>query len=209
MGFISRYGNNNNMTSPMDRLYDGISEQINILSNELRQMSANTIRENSDCYVTMLSAVSMLAEYENKGLLYIGGVNNKNKKNEEIIEEHHNKALSKSDNKKLIYSLDNKESEIVVPDRDEKFELGNPRGTLRLDCQDMVDDGSLMNLQIQYGRDKEGRNGSYANAILPSNHYLGRRIITNNTLNCYLPAKRYINFRSSLHKIYICYNDKI
>ncbi|CAF1379479.1 unnamed protein product, partial [Adineta steineri] len=56
MGFISRYGNNNNMTSPMDRLYDGISEQIMISSNELRQMSAITIRENSDYYVTMLSA---------------------------------------------------------------------------------------------------------------------------------------------------------
>ncbi|CAF0980412.1 unnamed protein product [Adineta steineri] len=249
MGFISRYGNDNNMTSPMDRLYGGISEQINISSNELRQMSVKRIRENSDYYVTMLSAVYMLAEYENKGLLYIGRSNNKNKKNEEIIEEHHNKALSKSDNKKLICaiekfidsfdvdqidvakqvvtshrynidgkfnirppfgtenrnkfldSLDNKELEIVAPDRGVKLGRGNPRGILRLDCQGMVGDRPSMNLQIQYRRDNGGRSGSYKNAILPGNHYLGLRIIINNTLNCYLPANQYINFRSSVFSI--------
>ncbi|CAF4338705.1 unnamed protein product, partial [Adineta steineri] len=109
---------------------------------------------------------------------------------------------------KFLTSLDNKESEIVAPDRGVKLGRGNPCGIIRLDCQGMVGDRPSMNLQIQYRRDNGGRSGSYANAILPSNHYLGFRIITNNTLNCYLPAKRYINFRSLFFickfKFYCC-----
>ncbi|CAF4327852.1 unnamed protein product, partial [Adineta steineri] len=87
------------------------------------------------------------------------------------------------------------------PDRGVKLGRGNPRGILRLDCQGMVGDRPSMNLQIQYRRDNGGRSGSYKNAILPGNHYLGLRIITNNTLNCYLPANQYINFRSSVFSI--------
>ncbi|CAF1454936.1 unnamed protein product [Adineta steineri] len=70
-------------------------------------------------------------------------------------------------------SLDKKETEIIIPDKDEKLDSGNPRGSLRLDCQGMVGDRSSMNFQIQFGRHNTGPNGSYANVILPGDYHIG------------------------------------
>ncbi|CAF3715511.1 unnamed protein product [Rotaria sp. Silwood1] len=236
-GSIGHYSDNDTqnttvITGPMNCLYDRISEQTNIPSNELRQMAANSIRENADHYIKMLPAAYMLAEYDNKSLLYIGGSNKKNhcteknviqRKNkngvEEITEEHHNKDLSQPENnnvlsvmkkfidsfdidqidvakekgtlygydrsiqftarppfgnehrKKFLNSLDKKEKNIVVASKGEK--RSRSHGTLRLDCQGLVD-GGAMNLQIQYGRDNTGRSGSYANVILPSGYKIGK-----------------------------------
>ncbi|CAF3954118.1 unnamed protein product [Rotaria sp. Silwood1] len=62
-GSIGHYSDNDTqnttvITGPMNCLYDRISEQTNIPSNELRQMAANSIRENADHYIKMLPAAN-------------------------------------------------------------------------------------------------------------------------------------------------------
>ncbi|CAF1134346.1 unnamed protein product [Rotaria sordida] len=49
-----------NPTGPKNCLYDAISAQTNISSNELRQRVANHMRHNADCYLKMMPAYEIL-----------------------------------------------------------------------------------------------------------------------------------------------------
>ncbi|CAF1560667.1 unnamed protein product, partial [Didymodactylos carnosus] len=105
-GGVGHFGNENpnnaiQSTGPTNCLYDRLSEQTNISSDELRQLAANGIRENSNHYLKMMPAADLLAQHGNKGLLYIGGTNKakkgnqstppvtKNNKTKDVDEERH------------------------------------------------------------------------------------------------------------------------
>ncbi|CAF3925573.1 unnamed protein product, partial [Rotaria sordida] len=49
-----------NPTDPKNCLYDAISAQTNMSSNELRQRAANHMRHNADYYLKMMPAYEIL-----------------------------------------------------------------------------------------------------------------------------------------------------
>ena len=67
-------------TGPRNCLYDTISAQTNISTEDLRKQTANLIRQNSEHYSKMLYAVENLNRHEDKGLLYVGGAIGENSK---------------------------------------------------------------------------------------------------------------------------------
>ncbi|CAF4723696.1 unnamed protein product [Rotaria sp. Silwood1] len=82
-GDIGHYTSNDAGTvvipsGPTNCLYDAISEQTNIPSDNLRQYVADHIMHNTDYYRKMMPAYEMLAQNQNKGLLYVGGANKNN-----------------------------------------------------------------------------------------------------------------------------------
>ncbi|CAF1645898.1 unnamed protein product [Adineta ricciae] len=80
MGNIGHYtdANGNNgivRTGATDCLFDVLSAQTNMTSNELRQVAAAGIRENSDLYLKMMPSLDHLKQNPDRSLLYAGGDN--------------------------------------------------------------------------------------------------------------------------------------
>ncbi|CAF3803372.1 unnamed protein product [Rotaria sp. Silwood1] len=109
-GDIGHYTSNDAGTvvipsGPTNCLYDAISEQTNIPSDNLRQYVADHMRHNTDYYRKMMPAYEMLAQNQNKGLLYVGGANKNNNlssnpaQNKIEIISHENRRLTKAEGK--------------------------------------------------------------------------------------------------------------
>ncbi|CAF3818732.1 unnamed protein product, partial [Rotaria sp. Silwood1] len=107
-GDIGHYTSNDAGTvvipsGPTNCLYDAISEQTNIPSDNLRQYVADHIMHNTDYYRKMMPAYEMLAQNQNKGLLYVGGANKNNNlssnpaQNKIEIISHENRRLTKAE----------------------------------------------------------------------------------------------------------------
>jgi len=67
--------NNVRTTGPTNCLFDTLSAQTNMSSNELRQIAAAGIRENPDAYLKMMPSINLLQQNSDKSLLYAGGDN--------------------------------------------------------------------------------------------------------------------------------------
>jgi preprotein translocase subunit SecA len=102
-------------SGPTNCLYDSLSAQTDIPSDQLRKLAADGIRDNANYYLKMMPAVETLAQQNNHSLLYVGGTNKSRSQNQNIPQnaiEEDKTEITSAPNKRL--SVADKKLEAII-----------------------------------------------------------------------------------------------